>query len=115
VKTLYSISAYLLVILGTGHTLLTPTFYPGFSADALWFAGTGLALLLLGMLNIATIKNPIPTLLNLCVVANLMGVIYLALVTLAIPEIQAFIALLAAFGLVVSALAFRKNTLAAIS
>jgi hypothetical protein len=114
-KVFYSISAYVLVALGTGHTLLTPVFYPDFSADALWFAGTGLALLFLGLFNIATLQNSIPTLLNLCVIANLIGLIFLALVTVAVPEIQAFIALLAAFGLLASALSFRKNTLAVIS
>ena len=114
-KTLHLISAYVLIALGTGHTLLTPIFYPGFSADALWFAGTGLALLFLGLLNIAAQQNPITILLNLCVIANLMGLVFLALVTFAVPEFQAFVALLAAFDLVVSALAFRKSTLAAIS
>jgi hypothetical protein len=115
VKTLHSLSAYVLVALGTGHTLLTPIFYPGFSADALWFAGTGLALLFLGLLNIAAQQNPIPILLNLCVIANLMGAFFLGLVTCAVPEFQAFVALLAASGLVVSTLAFRKDTPVAIS
>jgi hypothetical protein len=95
-KTIYSISAYLLVALGTGHTLLTPVFYPGFSADALWFAGTGLSLLFLGVLNIVAERLPDRGLHNLCVVANLIGTTFLILVTVTVPEFQAFMATLAA-------------------
>jgi hypothetical protein len=51
-KTVHKISAWLLVALGTVHTGLTPIFYGRFTLNALWFAGSGLAMLFLGFLNI---------------------------------------------------------------
>ena len=40
------------VALGALHLSLAILLFPGFSLDALWFAGSGLAILLGGMLNI---------------------------------------------------------------
>lgn len=103
-KVFYSISAYVLVALGTGHTLLTPVFYLNFSADALWFAGTGLSLLLLGVINIIAMRLQDRALGNICVAANLIGVVFLTLVLLAVPEVQALFAVLAALGAVVGSI-----------
>ena len=50
-RLFYRITAYSLS-LGVIHTALTPLFYDRFSPDALWFAGTGLALVFLGLLNL---------------------------------------------------------------
>ena len=108
-KTIYALSAYLLVALGTGHTLLTPVFYPGFSADALWFAGTGLSLLLLGLINIIALRLSDRALRTLCVAANLVGMAYLTLVTLAVPEVQAIFAILAALGVTIGSLSARLS------
>lgn len=51
-KTLHKISSVLLIALGAVHTALTPVFYGRFSLNALWFAGSGLAMLFVGFLNI---------------------------------------------------------------
>jgi hypothetical protein len=91
-KLFYRISAYLLLI-GVIHTALTPFFYDKFSPDALWFAGTGLALVFLSLLNIVTERSRADWMLKICVAANLAGLIYGVLIVVALPEIQAFISL----------------------
>jgi hypothetical protein len=91
-KNFYRISAYLLLI-GVVHTALTPLFYDKFSPDALWFAGTGLAVIFLGLLNIVTERVREPWMLKICVAANIVGLIYCVLIVFALPEIQAFISL----------------------
>jgi hypothetical protein len=51
------ILAGLLVALGVLHTVLTPVFHALYSLQSLWFAGTGLALLFLGLLQWLRISN----------------------------------------------------------
>ena len=51
-RTLHKISSVLLVALGVVHTALTPVFYGRFSHNALWFAGSGLAMIFVGLLNL---------------------------------------------------------------
>jgi len=96
--TFYRITAYLLFI-GVIHTALTPLFYPSMSPDALWFAGTGLALVFLGLLNIAAARSRGKGILNMAVAANLVGSIWSLLVVIALAEIQAWISMVI-FGLV---------------
>lgn len=92
-KNFYRISAYLLLI-GVIHTALTPLFYDKFSPDALWFAGTGLALAFLSLLNIVAERKREGWMLKICVAANLTGLVYGILIVLALPEFQAYISLL---------------------
>jgi hypothetical protein len=92
VKLFYRISAYFLLI-GVIHIALTPLFYDRFSPDALWFAGTGLALMFLCLLNIISERSCEIWILKTCVAANLVGLIYGTLIVVALPEIQAFISL----------------------
>ena len=92
-KHFYKISAYLLLI-GVVHTALTPLFYEQLSADALWFAGTGLALIYLSLLNIAAEKSRAKWMLKICLAANLAGLIYGVLIVLALSGILAFVSLL---------------------
>jgi hypothetical protein len=108
-QTMYAICMYLLVALGTGHTLLTPIFYPTFSADALWFAGTGLSLLFLGLLNIVTERISDRNLRNLCMGANIVGTIFIILVTVALPEFQAFLAVAAVLGTTIGSITTRHS------
>jgi hypothetical protein len=52
-RTVHQISSWLLVALGVVHTSLTPMFYGRLSPGALWFAGSGLAMIFVGFLNVA--------------------------------------------------------------
>jgi len=51
-RTLHKISSSLLIALGIVHIALTPVFYGRFSLGAQWFAGAGLAIIFVGLLNI---------------------------------------------------------------
>jgi len=91
-RLFYRVATYGL-LLGIAHTALTPLFYAGLSPDALWFAGTGLALIFLGLLNVAAERVFEPWILNLCIAANLIGCVYGMLLVVALPAAQAFAAL----------------------
>ena len=77
-KSLHKISSILLVALGAVHTALTPVFYGRFTLNALWFAGSGLAMLFVGFLNIALSRDVGRDRLIriLCYVANLLTVFF---------------------------------------
>jgi hypothetical protein len=51
-RTLHKIISGLLVALGVVHTALTPIFYGRFTLGALWSAGSGLAMISVGLLNL---------------------------------------------------------------
>jgi hypothetical protein len=54
--TAYKICAWLIVALGAAHVLFTFHDYEEFSLRAMWFAGSGLALVFAGFLNVAHIR-----------------------------------------------------------
>ncbi len=70
--SIYQKVSYLLM-LGIGHSALTPVFYKSFSQDAMWFFGTGLSLVFLGLLNIAASKLLNRWLLSMTLLANVIG------------------------------------------
>ena len=107
-RRFYRISAYLLLI-GVIHTALTPVFYPEFSPAALWFAGTGLALVFLSLLNIAAERVCEPWILNMSIVANLLGCIYSILIVIALPEFQAYVSLLIFLAVTIGSIVMRMN------
>lgn len=55
-KTAYKICAWLIVALGCAHALFTLHDYGEFSLRALWFFGSGLALVFAGFLNVAHLR-----------------------------------------------------------
>ena len=80
--------------LGVGHTLLTPLFarrQP--RLQQLWFAGSGLALVFLALLNLARVQTDDRTVRRLCQLANPLGTLYLALLVRDLAEPQAYAAL----------------------
>lgn len=91
-KKLFKFTAYLL-LLGIIHTGLTPAFYNSLSPDAMWFAGTGLALIFLALLNIVTERVFEQWAFNICITANVIGCLYSVLVVIALPETQAYTSL----------------------
>lgn len=110
-KTIYKASLWTLIGLGILHTLLTPLFYPGFTIDALWFAGTGLGLLFVGLFNLAVLKSGAQAVLDLCLIANIIGVVYGILVVIILPEPQVFLALLGFLGATIGLIFAKKSIL----
>jgi hypothetical protein len=56
-KTLYKISTLLIIALGSVHVLFTIPAYGRWTLNAMWFAGSGLALIFAGFLNLALLRN----------------------------------------------------------
>ncbi|HMB24097.1 MAG TPA: hypothetical protein VKP08_14740 [Anaerolineales bacterium] len=98
-KTIYKASAWVLTGLGILHTVLTPLFYSSLTEDALWFAGTGLGLLFLGLFNLAMLRAPAAH--ELCLAANILGSVFGILIVVVMPAPQALLALLAFLGVTV--------------
>jgi hypothetical protein len=56
-NTLYKIATGLLTALGAVHIAYTPWVYDGFSLDALWFIGSGIAIIFAGLLNVFLLRD----------------------------------------------------------
>jgi hypothetical protein len=56
-RTTAIIAAILIVVLGLLHVGFTFVQYEGLSFDAVWFLGTGVAIILAGFLNIAMLRD----------------------------------------------------------
>lgn len=54
--TLHKVGAYLAVALGVAHLLFTFVAYDRFTHNALWFVGTGFAVVFAGFLNVAAMR-----------------------------------------------------------
>lgn len=90
---------------GAGHVLLTP-WYCGKESplNQAWFAGSGLALSYLGMLNLVRVRDGDATARGLCKLANPAGVIFLGVVAARLRAPQTFAALALSAGLTALAL-----------
>ncbi|MBN2091898.1 hypothetical protein JW964_19940 [candidate division KSB1 bacterium] len=108
-KSFYKTTSFLLVILGVIHTSLTPLFYKTFSVDALWFAGTGLSLVFLGLLNIAALKTSIKSVYQICIFANIICTIYFAIIVIVLPEPQAFIGVLFIVSVLIGSIVVQRK------
>lgn len=93
-KKIDDIATILLIILGFIHIILTPIFYKTFDLDSLWFAGTGLAFLFLGFINIFRIRTTEMFIKKLCSLGNAMAFVYCILIVLKLSEPQAFVSLI---------------------
>jgi hypothetical protein len=92
---------------GVGHVLLTPAFYRHESPlNQTWFAGSGLALTFLGMLNLARARGDV-TARGLSRAANPAGALFLGVVAARLRDPQTFAALALTLGL--TALALREG------
>ena len=92
-KKFYSIFSYLLILLGVIHIAFTPVFVSTFSPSAVWFAAGGLALVFLGILNLIAIQAAKRLTFSICLIANLIGIVYGILIVIAVTEPHAFAAL----------------------
>ena len=94
-KTIHKISSWLLAALGVVHTALTPMFYGRLSVGSMWFAGSGIAMIAVGFLNIATSRHAGDFLLRiLCYVINLLTVVFGILIVTVDNEPQVIFGLL---------------------
>lgn len=102
--TFYKIVSYLVVITGAIHTIMTPVFYSTFSIDTVWFAGTGLSLVFLGLLNLSAINAGISTIFTICIAANIICTIYSIIIVIALREPQSYGALVILIAALISSI-----------
>jgi hypothetical protein len=106
------VSTVIVLVMGVGHTTMTPRFAPGWTAAAAWFSGSGLALVFLGLLNAARLWGHGDgfRLRSLCLAANALALAWIGFVVAVLPVPQAFIVLVAILGTTVFALATPRPT-----
>jgi hypothetical protein len=92
-RSLHTAVSSALVLIGVVHTVMTARYYEGLTPAAIWFAGAGLALVFLGLLNLVAARQKQRSLSLVCLVANLVGVAYGVAVVLTLPVLQAVAAL----------------------
>ena len=107
-EKLYKIASYLLILLGVIHSGFTPIFYKTFNADALWFFGTGLTYIFMGLYNLASIKVKINSISRIAVILNFVGTIFTMAITYIIREPQAYLALILVIFIFLSSLLTKR-------
>ena len=104
----YKIAIYLLILLGVIHSSFTFVIYKSFNADALWFFGTGLTYIFMGLYNLASIKVKIKSISNIAIVLNFIGTVFTIAITYILKEPQAFVALVLVIFIFLSSVFTKK-------
>ncbi len=109
-KTLHQISSYLLIALGVVHTSLTPVFMSRLSPGAMWFAGAGLAMVVLGFLNVCLRRDEgrDRVIQIICYVANVVFTIFGGLTAFVINEPQGYFGLLLLLVITITSFTLRS-------
>lgn len=90
----------LTILLGLIHVGFTRIFYgPLISIEALWFAGTGLALAFLGVANIFLSGRPERSLKWLGALSNLAGLVFITTVAVILKEPQGYLGSVLVLGM----------------
>ncbi|MBN1960042.1 MAG: hypothetical protein JW841_03785 [Deltaproteobacteria bacterium] len=93
-----------LTIMGIGHIAFTPKYAPGITEQAAWFSGSGLVLIILGLLNAARLwgDSNLSIMNHLCAIANLLTLTWIIFVIAVLPVHQAFFVAILLVVLVIS-------------
>ena len=91
--TAHKILTGIIIALGVLHVLVTFHDYDSFSVRAMWFAGTGVAIILAGFLNIVLLREAgkDTVVRTLCLIANLVFAVMFVLALLVLPQPQVFV------------------------
>ena len=76
------------LLLSIVHLFVTTRIYPTLTLPALWFAGPGLALFAIGLLNVVALRTPTRLSSLLVLIANLMTAIFMLLLYSVHPAAQ---------------------------
>jgi hypothetical protein len=93
-RRLHQLGSYGVLLLGIVHTALTPVSYPGLSAETLWFAGTGVMLIALALLNMSIRHAPIRSLVFGSIIVNAAAFVLAVLAASVIRQPQALLLVL---------------------
>lgn len=93
IKTAHKILTGVIIALGVLHISMTFHDYDTFSMRALWFAGTGVAIILAGFLNIVLLRDAgrDRVVRLLCVITNLIFAVMFVAALLLLPQPQVFV------------------------
>ena len=105
---LHRYTAYALAALGLVHTLAARC-YGELSAEAIWFAGAGLALVFLALLNLAADASPPGRVWTLCRTANVVGLFFAGPAVVAVNEPQGYVSFLLVAILTTAAFLTRQS------
>lgn len=72
----YRILAIVLIVLGVIHCLMVFVYYESLTHEALYSIGTGIAVIILGLLNYSAAKLLSPILLTVAIIANTIQTLY---------------------------------------
>jgi hypothetical protein len=110
-RTLDVISTVVVVLMGVGNTIFTPVFAPGWTPGAAWFAGSGLALVFLGLLDTARVwgGGDVGRMRALCLPANLLTLLWGTFVIIVLPVPQAIVPGVAVLGCTVGSLSSTRR------
>ena len=110
VKRIHQVCTYLLIGLGVVHTSLTPVFNRNLSVDAMYFASAGLAMVVIGFLNIAMSRNLDDRLtVILGLIANVLFTIFGALTAWVLKEPQAYFGIVLLLTITATSFLLRKT------
>src|SRR6056297_4081731 len=90
----YKTASFILIILGTTHALITPFFYQTINANSLWYLGTGLSYIFMGLYNLASIKVKMSSIFNIAIILNFIATIFTIAITYILREPQSFVAMI---------------------
>ena len=108
--TIHHVVSWMIVALGLLHVLVTFCNYDTFSVDALWFAGTGVAIILAGFINFILLRA---TRLDRAVwiiglATNMIFTMMFALASTALPQPQVFVGTALFVGATLCSFALRR-------
>ena len=95
----HSVITYIIILLGAIHIYFS-TCYETFDTDTLWFIGSGIAIILAGLINLMKTKSSDKIVYHVCLITNLLITILFCLALLALHGPQVYI------GIILFALAF---------
>jgi hypothetical protein len=109
-RLVFWLSAGLCGLLGLIHTTVTFVAFRTLSAGAIWFAGTGLGMLLLALINVAAWRGSYrdPLVRYGSIAANTAMTILGLLAVRAVPEPQAYAVLASFVGLLITSLRYAR-------
>lgn len=105
-KRLDRIATAIVLFLGVGHVVATPSYAPSFTQEAAWFSGSGLTLVFVAFLNLARLAAPEGSrrLRRLCFAANILTLAWITAITAMVLAPQAFVAAAAVLMVTVASL-----------
>ena len=97
----YKIVTFFAILLGVSHVGFTPVFYPKFGLSAMWFAGTGLALVFLGTTNLVIARETDGPGRWIGIVSNFIGLAFFTMIAVIIKAPQGYLGWLLVAGMLI--------------